>query len=44
MEALPRRKSLLRRIVARLWKHYMQAGVEGSARGAERLRQTEMQA
>jgi hypothetical protein len=34
---------LLRRIVAPLWKQYMQAGVEGSARGAERVRRTEMQ-
>ena len=38
----PRRTFLLRRIVAPLWKHYMQQGVEGSARGAERIRQTEM--
>ena len=41
---LPRRMFLLRRIVAPLWKHYMQAGVEGSARGAERLRQAEVEA
>ena len=40
---LPRRMFLLRRVVAPLWKQYMQAGVEGSARAAERIRQTEVE-
>jgi hypothetical protein len=40
---LPHRLFLLRWIVAPLWKQYMQAGVEGSARGAERIRRTEAQ-
>ena len=39
---LPRRMFLLRRVVAPLWKQYMQAGVEGSARAAERIHQTEV--
>jgi Polyketide cyclase / dehydrase and lipid transport len=41
---LPRRLFLLRRIVAPLWKRYMKVGVEGSARGAERIRRTETHA
>jgi Polyketide cyclase / dehydrase and lipid transport len=39
---LPRRLFLLRRVVAPLWKQYMQAGVQGSARAAERIHQTEV--
>jgi polyketide cyclase/dehydrase/lipid transport protein len=34
---LPRRMFLLRRLVAPLWKNYMQDGVDGSARAAERI-------
>jgi hypothetical protein len=41
---LPGRMFLLRRIVAPLWRRYMQQGVERSARGAERIRQTEVHA
>ena len=41
---LPGRMFLLRRIVAPLWKQYMQQGVKGSARGAERIRQNEVHA
>lgn len=39
---LPGRMFLVRRMVAPLWKQYMQQGVEGSARGAEAVRWTEV--
>ncbi len=39
---LPHRIFLMRRIVAPLWQQYMQQGVEGSARGAEAIRRTEV--
>jgi Polyketide cyclase / dehydrase and lipid transport len=39
----PGRMFLIRRVVAPLWKQYMQQGVEGSARGAEAIRRTELQ-
>jgi hypothetical protein len=39
---LPGRMFLMRRIVAPLWQQYMQQGVEGSGRGAEAIRRTEV--